>query len=127
VAFKSPNYHPRAEFLESDSIKWKSFVGGMIDESKGFEWALDLGGQVELDLFDASFTDQAITELQGIWEKGRTSGADDEPASLYGSFRSIGRTICFATRIKLIRTHFGTDSQWGCTVPKIGGPLSWDL
>ncbi|KAJ7852648.1 hypothetical protein B0H14DRAFT_2354728 [Mycena olivaceomarginata] len=79
VAFKSPNnYHPRAKFLESDSIKWESFVGAMIDQSNGFEWALDLEGQVELDLFDASFTTQAITKLQGIWEKGSTSGAEDE-------------------------------------------------
>ncbi|KAJ7357885.1 hypothetical protein DFH08DRAFT_436982 [Mycena albidolilacea] len=84
VAFKNPNnYHPRADFLESDGIKWESFVGGMIDESKGFEWALDLGGQVELDLFDASFTTEAITKLQDIWKKGSTSGADDNNESYW--------------------------------------------
>jgi tetratricopeptide (TPR) repeat protein len=73
VAFKNPSYFPRAEFLLANSIKWDSFVGGMI-ESNDFDWALGFGEQVELDLFDASFATQAINNLNNIWGKGDHHG-----------------------------------------------------
>jgi tetratricopeptide (TPR) repeat protein len=78
VAFKGPNkYHPRAEFLRSSGIKWESFVGGML-ESKDFKWALDFGEQVELDLFDASFTTQALNKLKHIWGTAGNTGGTPE-------------------------------------------------
>ncbi|KAJ7852645.1 hypothetical protein B0H14DRAFT_2444613, partial [Mycena olivaceomarginata] len=73
VAFKNPTYVPRAEFLRANSIKWDSFVGGML-ESNDFDWALGFGEQVELDLFDASFATQAINNLNNIWRKGDHPG-----------------------------------------------------
>ncbi|KAJ7438345.1 hypothetical protein FB451DRAFT_166695 [Mycena latifolia] len=75
VAFKSKGYVPRATFLEANNIQWESFVGKEL-ETGTFDWAPKLGNLVEMDLFDASFTLEAIQELEKIWATEEPSEND---------------------------------------------------
>ncbi|KAJ6596221.1 hypothetical protein DFH09DRAFT_1024082, partial [Mycena vulgaris] len=72
VAFKKPEYHPRATFRESGGIPWESFVGKDIDTGD-FEWANEWRNLIEMDLFDASFTVEAVQNLKSLWERGDSS------------------------------------------------------
>jgi hypothetical protein len=74
VAFKHKDYRPRATFLGNNNpLDWASFVGQNI-ETSNLDWAAELRDQVEMDLFDASFTVEAIKELKAVW------GAEDTRA-----------------------------------------------
>ncbi|KAJ7469019.1 hypothetical protein FB451DRAFT_368484 [Mycena latifolia] len=69
VAFKKQEYHPRASFREAGGIPWESFVGQDIDAGD-FDWASEWRDLIEMDLFDASFTVEAVQNLKSEWEKG---------------------------------------------------------
>ncbi|KAJ7683886.1 hypothetical protein B0H17DRAFT_1073503, partial [Mycena rosella] len=75
VAFKKPEYHPRATFGWGGGIPWPSFVGKDIDGD--FEWPNEWRELLEMDLFDASFTVEAVQNLKSVWEKGE-DGEDSE-------------------------------------------------
>ncbi|KAJ7686775.1 hypothetical protein B0H17DRAFT_939989, partial [Mycena rosella] len=71
VAFKNPEYHPRATFRGGGGIPWPSFVGKDLDGD--FEWTNDWRDLLEMDLFDASFTVEAVQNLKSVWEQGEDS------------------------------------------------------
>ncbi|KAJ7499779.1 hypothetical protein FB451DRAFT_1358840 [Mycena latifolia] len=80
VAFKSKGYTPRATFLQENSIQWESFVGKEL-QAGTFDWVHRWANQVEMDLFDASFTMEAIQELEKIW-------ANEEPSENEGDTKT---------------------------------------
>ncbi|KAJ7458633.1 hypothetical protein B0H11DRAFT_1737709, partial [Mycena galericulata] len=71
VALKSKDYRPRAKFLQDAGIEWDSFIGKDLGTGD-FSWALLLENEIEMDLFDASFTIEAIKNLKEIWAKGNS-------------------------------------------------------
>ncbi|KAF8160440.1 hypothetical protein K438DRAFT_1859750, partial [Mycena galopus ATCC 62051] len=75
VAFKKPEYRPHATFREAGAIPWESFVGKDIDAGD-FEWADEWRAMIEMDLFDASFTVEAVQSLRSLWERGENSEED---------------------------------------------------
>ncbi|KAJ7785342.1 hypothetical protein DFH07DRAFT_7752 [Mycena maculata] len=89
VAFKSKDYRPRANFLRESSIKWDSFIGKEFGRDD-FEWARSFGDEVEMDLFDGSFTFEAFQKLRNLWAQGEQETQDGtehlgSQASTYGS------------------------------------------
>jgi hypothetical protein len=72
VDFKNKDYVPRAIFREDKGIEWKSFVRKQIG-SGDFAWTMHLATQLEMDLFDPSFTIDAVQRLKELWEKVDTS------------------------------------------------------
>lgn len=77
VAFKNKGYVPRARFLSDTRINWESFVGKNLG-TETFQWARRLGDEVELDLFDASITVEAVENLKNLWTKGPANEPDSE-------------------------------------------------
>ncbi|KAJ7512938.1 hypothetical protein B0H11DRAFT_1698165, partial [Mycena galericulata] len=65
VALKSKDYRPKAKFLQDAGIEWDSFIGKDLGAGD-FKWALLLKNEIEMDLFDASFTTEAIKNLKEI-------------------------------------------------------------
>ncbi|KAJ6590057.1 hypothetical protein DFH09DRAFT_909378, partial [Mycena vulgaris] len=67
VAFKNADYRPQATFREHGTgvESWKSFVG-KDTETADFDWTRQFENLVEMNLFDASFTFEAVQKLKNI-------------------------------------------------------------
>ncbi|KAJ6596201.1 hypothetical protein DFH09DRAFT_1407201 [Mycena vulgaris] len=64
VAFKTPEYYPRANFRESGGIPWESFVGKDIDTGD-FEWADEWRILIEMDLSEPEIKRLSFIALSG--------------------------------------------------------------
>ncbi|KAJ6622790.1 hypothetical protein B0H10DRAFT_2012898 [Mycena sp. CBHHK59/15] len=69
VAFKDKDYRPRAIFSDGTPTEWEALVGQNV-ETEDFNWAMtsQWSRAVEMDLFDASFTAEAMRQLKQCWD-----------------------------------------------------------